>query len=91
MDDQNAIAIVKAIGEMQTDVATRIGDLKASVARDIGVVNTTVAGFHADLNARVLAVEEDTKSQKKWSRINTALIPVYAFAHGIASHMGFKI
>ena len=91
MDDQNTLAIVTAIGDMRTDVATRFGELKESVAKDIGAVNTTVAGFHADLNARLKAVEDDTKSQKKWGRVNIALMPAYAFLHGIASHLGFKV
>lgn len=91
MDDQSAVDIVAAIGDLKTDVATRIGDLKTSVAKDIGVVNTTVEKYHADLNARMLAVESDTASQKKWGRINTLLVPVYAFAHGFAAHWGIKI
>jgi hypothetical protein len=80
MEDQNAIIIMKAIGDMKSDLVEKIGS-----------VNTTVAGFHADLNARVQAVESDMVSQKKWGRVNTALMPVYALIHGISSHLGWKL
>jgi hypothetical protein len=83
--------IMAAIGAMHTDLTEKIGAVNTAVAEKIGEIKTLAAGQHANLETRVAAVENDMKSAKTWGRVNTALIPVYAFAHGIAAHLGIRI
>ncbi len=68
-----------------------ISDARNESTKAIGALSTTVAGFHADLNARASAVEDDMKTQKTWGRINALLVPFYAFAHGVAARYGIKV
>ena len=70
--------------------------LAVSDARDkstsaIGALATKVEGYHANLDARVHAIEAEQKSEKNWSRVNRALVPIYAIGHGILSHFGIKV
>lgn len=80
MTDDQVTTIIKAIGDSRLESAEKIGAL-----------STTVAAYHADLNARVTAIEGDVKSQKMWGKINLLLVPFYALAHGAAARLGIRI
>ena len=79
MSDDQTLTILQAISDARKESADAIGKLATSVAE-----------FHGSIGARVDAVESEVASQKKWSRINTALMPVYALLHAVSAHLGIK-
>ena len=72
-------------------ILTAISDSRNEATKATGALAVTVAGYHADLNARMIAVESAQKSDKMWSRINRSLVPIYAIGHGILAHFGIRV
>lgn len=80
MSEDQVTVILKAISDARQESSTAIGAL-----------STNVAKFQGNIEARVVNVEEDMKSEKKWGRIKVALVPAYALLHAGAAHLGIKV
>ena len=88
MTDEQTILILTAISDARQESTEAIGELAEKSSHALGELATKVADFHGEMGARVEIVEEDVKTQKRWSRINAALVPVYAIVHAVLEHLG---
>jgi hypothetical protein len=58
MENGDALEIMKAIGDLKSDIATKIGQVETALVAKIGAVETSVAGLSGSLKAQVDAVDK---------------------------------
>jgi hypothetical protein len=89
--NDNSFAIMKAIGELKSDIQKDIGVVKSQNATQLEKITSLRNELLGD-GGRVKNIEDRFKDQDFWHNVKTfVVIPVVFGLHKIATLMGWKI
>jgi hypothetical protein len=80
MTNEQCALILQSISDARQESSENIAALSKEFAEFKGTITTTVA-----------AHDKYIDGEKKWGRIKTLAMPLYAIGHGFLSHWGVKI
>ena len=90
-NDSNSFEIMKAIGDMKSELKEDIGEVKAQNAAQL----THITGLRNELlgnGGRVTSIEVRLDRQEFWHNVKTTVvIPVVFMLHKIATVLGIRI